>query len=101
MFTGSEVIGAIEGCTLGVCKGKYSIIISDVPTVYKNGAGEPYYLAEGRVGGVPLESTQMVPESVKKDPYRENNLNWLKVKVFGTSMIDSVDIQVGCATPSC
>ena len=101
MFTGNEVISAVEKFPMGVCRAKYTIVINDQPTIYKNQNGETYYLAQGRIGGSPLEGTHMVPESVKNDPYRDDNLNWLKAKIFGTARIDSNDVQVGCATPFC
>ncbi|MBN1896708.1 MAG: hypothetical protein JW789_03200 [Candidatus Aenigmarchaeota archaeon] len=101
MFTGNEVIRAVEKCPMGVCSRNYTIVISDQPTNFGNGNGEAYHLAQGYVEGAPLEETHMVPESVKNDPYRSENLNFLKVKIFGTSRIDSKDIQIGCGTPSC
>jgi hypothetical protein len=101
MFTANEAIRAVERCPVGVCKKNYIIIINDQPTIYKDKNGEAYYQAQGRIGGSPLQGVHMVPESVKNDPYRGDNLNWLKVKIFGTARIDSGDVQVGCATPSC
>ncbi len=101
MYTGNEVIRAVEKCPMGVCRRNYTIVISDQPTIFGNENEESYHLAQGYIGGAQLEGTHMVPESVKSDPYRSENLNFLKVKIFGTSKIDSKDIQIGCGTPSC
>ncbi len=101
MFTTNEVIDAVERCPFGSCSKNYLIVINNQPSGYKNENGESYYFAQGYIGGAPLEGIQMIPESVKNDPYTSKNLDFLKVKIFGTTRIDSKDIQLGCGTPSC
>jgi hypothetical protein len=100
VFTGSETIRAVESCPFGVCNKNYTIVISNMHSGYFSENGEPLYRAEGRIGGIPF-TQEMVPESVRNDPYRNDNLDWLKVKMFKNAKIDSRDVQVGCATPSC
>ncbi len=101
MFTGSEVIRAVEKCPFGNCRKSHAIVIDTQPTIYRNPGGEIYYRAQGYIGGSPLQGTHMVPESVKNDPYEAKNLEFLKVRIFGNARINSDDIQVGCATSSC
>lgn len=95
MPTGNEAIANAEGSgPLAIRKGKYLVTISLVPDPQygHDENGGQFYNAVSRISGS-FHNTFSVPQDVKDDPYRQDNLDFLKTQITGCSQ-NAEEVQV-------